>query len=158
MQRNTEEFRELSKRFAAHVPARMEEFDILNIPGEYWQHIYILDIEAPGRMRVRHTGTGINSRLKRDCKGEYMDNIIHGPRSADVLVGFNHCKNENQRMIMSQLVTMQDGPSLFVRCCVIPLMSATDEVQNLVGLLKFSNLGQTELMRSQSEAFHIFKF
>lgn len=152
-----QKFRDRSRELGARLPKRADEFDILEIPARFWNSLFVLEVDPSDRLLVRLTGTTIENHLKRSCKGLYMDDIIHGPRSADVLAAFERCKTQATKLLMAQTVEISTSTTLFVMGSVFPLHAAANHPQKLIGLLEFKYLSEVPLPPAQRDSFQIFE-
>jgi len=83
--------------------------DPLEIDAALLPHLFILDVERHDpnqrvRLRVRLSGTALDRAFGRSASGHYMEEFLHGPRSADVLNGFYTCATTEKPLWMRQVV------------------------------------------------------
>lgn len=101
-------------------------FDPLALDRDLWPYLYVLDILTfPGAaergLRVRLTGTALDTLFGRSLAGERLDRILHGPHSEKVLAGFQRCATAREPVWMRQVVTIRDKAPRFVEGVVIYL-------------------------------------
>jgi hypothetical protein len=102
-------------------------FDPLNLDRDLWPLLYVLDIltiagtEERG-LRVRLTGTAIDTLFGRNLVGERLDRFLHGPHSAQVLAGFQHCATARASVWMRQVVAIGNKAPRFVEGILIYLV------------------------------------
>ena len=90
------------------LPENYEDFDILNVPVSTWRNVFILDVKPDNELVVRLTGTAIEDGLGRGCHGLVFSEVVHGPRSDDVLQAFINCAEKGWSGIMCQAVKIND--------------------------------------------------
>ena len=92
--------------------------DPLAIRANLLPYFYILEIEhddAVGlRLRVRLTGTALDSAFGRSVSGRYLEEFLHGPRSKEVLMGFHGCASGRVPIWMRQVVAIRDRAPRYV--------------------------------------------
>ena len=120
--------------FLDRTGCRLDRFDVLNYPPQIWPHLYLLDVIDDGRFHVRLTGDHIREMLGRDCRGCFMDQFLHGPKSQDVMAGFRHCALESRAVRMAQTVRMPNRPQMQIVACAAPLV-ADGRTRRLVGVM-----------------------
>lgn len=97
------------------------------IPANLLPYIYVLDIETQGeqtRLRIRLTGSALDSFFNRPLKDRYLDEFIHGPRSNQVMAGFLDCVSGHEPLWMRQIAAPHGRPPRFVEGIVVPLAPA----------------------------------
>jgi hypothetical protein len=109
------------QRIAGHMSLRRTKADVdaLDIDADLLPHFYILQIErgssgASPRLRVRLSGTALDRAFGRGVGGKYMEEFLHGPRSADVLNGFHSCAKTHNPLWMRQVVEFANRPPRYV--------------------------------------------
>lgn len=109
------------QRIAHYLAVRKNRssIDPLEIDAALLPHLYILDIERhdPGqqvRLRVRLSGTALDRAFGRRVNGHYMEEFLHGPRSAEVLNAFRTCAATLNPIWMRQVVHISGRAPRFV--------------------------------------------
>jgi hypothetical protein len=102
--------------------ASSAEFDPKSLTADL-PHLFVLEIEraASLRLRVKLTGTALDTALGRPLAGHYLDEFIHGPRGGEVLRGFQHCAQTRQALWMREVVEITDKPARFVEGVLVYL-------------------------------------
>ena len=82
-------------------------------------HFYILNIErdAAGKtsaLRIRFTGTALDTAFRRKLLNCRLEDFVHGPRASEVLAGFHACADSGRALWMRQVVQFQDRLPRFV--------------------------------------------
>ena len=79
-------------------------------------HIYILDVERDGeiRLRIRLTGTAIDHVFRRPLFGHHLEEFIHGPRGDEVIASFHHCARTREPIWMRQIVELNNRAPRYV--------------------------------------------
>jgi len=95
------------------------EIDPLGVEADCLKHIFILEIERDdagvvSRLRIRLTGTSLDTGFGRQVKSRYLDEFIHGPRGSQVLKAFVRCATDREPVWMRQIVEIKGQPPRFV--------------------------------------------
>ena len=77
-------------------------------------HVFVLEVEAGPRLRVRLAGTALDNAFHPGLVGCYMEDFIHGPRGEEVLRGFHDCATSHTPVWMRQVVRIKNKPPRFV--------------------------------------------
>lgn len=116
------------QRIADYLQARHERhhIDPLDIAPDLLPHFFIIEVEVPGTpqasMRIRLVGTALDAAFGRSLRGRYLEEFLHGPRSAEVLDGFRSCYTTRQALWMRQVVKIGDKVPRFVEGVAFPVM------------------------------------
>jgi hypothetical protein len=111
--------------YLAARPAR-SQIDPVDMAPDLLPNLFVLVVEpaaaanAP-RMRIRLTGTALDRAFGRCLKGSFLEDFLHGPRSADVLAGFRHCADGGEAVWMRQVVKIGDRVPRFVEGVAFPV-------------------------------------
>ena len=97
-----------------------------NIDAKALPHLFILTIErnAEGKLeglRVRFTGTALDSAFQRKLVGSRLEDHVHGPRASDVLAAFHDCAETGRARWMRQVVHLEARSPRFVEGVAIRL-------------------------------------
>jgi hypothetical protein len=97
---------------AAEVNPR--DIDAKSLP-----HFFILNVErgADGvlsGLRVRFTGTALDTAFQRKLLGNRLEDYVHGPRGGEVIAGFHDCAETGRALWMRQVVQLEARPPRFV--------------------------------------------
>ena len=95
------------------------EIDPLDVDVDCLKHIFVLEIErddagAAGRLRIRLTGTSLDTAFGRQVKSRYLDEFIHGPCGQQVLTAFARCATTREPAWMRQVVEIRGQAPRFV--------------------------------------------
>ncbi len=77
-------------------------------------HVFVLEVEAGPRLRVRLAGTALDTAFRPGLVGCYMEDFIHGPRGAEVLRAFHDCATSHTPVWMREVVRIKNRPPRFV--------------------------------------------
>lgn len=116
------------RRIADYLLARLERdhIDPLDIAPDLLPHFFILEAKAAngsaGSLYIRLVGTALDNAFGRSVRGRYMEEFLHGPRSADVLNGFHQCHEKRQPLWMRQVVQIGDKVPRFVEGVTFPVL------------------------------------
>lgn len=124
--------------FTSQLPARQAEFDILKVVPRLWPHIYILDVETGPRFRLALTGSHIDSHVHRNCTGQYLDSIVHGPRSDDVLQFFRKSVEERKPLKVRHVIAIDDRPHLTIFATAHPYFREDQTPSQIIGAIRFA--------------------
>ncbi len=102
-------YRESIIGFLSQLPESYESFNVADIPVSLWPHIFILDAQTDGSLNVRLTGTAIESGLAQSCHGLIFTDVVHGPRSENVLAAFKECPENGWSGLMCQAVKISNS-------------------------------------------------
>lgn len=112
------------------------------IPPELLPHLFILDVEGTAEapaLKIRLTGTALDTAFGRSVTGHYLETFIHGPRGDDVIRGFHLCAREKKNLWMRQVVHIQDKLPRFVEGIAIHV-----EPRRIYGALVIGELQQRD--------------
>jgi len=116
------------RRIADYLSSRHAPRDIdpLAIAPELLPHFFILDVrQTPtddgSRLHIRLVGTALDNAFGRSVKGHFLEEFLHGPRSADVLTGFYRCARNHQPIWMRQVVQIANKAPRFVEGVAFPV-------------------------------------
>jgi hypothetical protein len=115
------------RRIADYLLARFERshIDPLDIAPDLLPHFFILEMRGPdgsgSSLYIRLVGTALDSAFGRSVRGCYLEDFLHGPRSADVLKGFHQCHENSQPLWMRQVVRIGDKVPRFVEGVTFPV-------------------------------------
>lgn len=126
------------ENFTVELPNRFTVFDIVNVAPKIWPHVFVLAIESGPRFRVCVTGSHIDDHVHRNCAGLCMDDIIHGPRSANVLGFFEQVLDSRHALKVLHQVALPGRPVLSIFATARPLYDAQDNPSHIVGSILFS--------------------
>ena len=108
-------------RIADYMASRKHRsaIDPLQIDRDLLPHLFLIDVlwEAASpmpRLRIRLTGTALDLAFGRSVKGRYLEEFMHGPRSADVLDAFRGCAKDHAPVWMRQIVEIRHKPARYV--------------------------------------------
>lgn len=115
-------------RLAQYLSSRRarDEIDPTGMAPDLLPHLFVLVVEpavaanAP-RLRIRLTGTALDRAFGRCLKGCFLEDFLHGPRSADVLAGFHLCAMGGEAVWMRQVVKIGDRVPRFVEGIAFPV-------------------------------------
>jgi hypothetical protein len=77
-------------------------------------YVFVLEIEAGPKLRVRLAGTALDIAFHPGLVGRYMEDFIHGPRGEEVLRGFHDCATSHAPVWMRQVVRIKNKAPRFV--------------------------------------------
>jgi PAS domain len=95
------------------------EIDPLDVNVDCLKHIFILEIErddagAAGRLRIRLTGTSLDTAFGRQLRGHYLEEFIHGPSGHQVLKAFARCAANHEPAWMRQVIEIRGQAPRFI--------------------------------------------
>ena len=101
-------------------------FDPVKLAPDLWQHLYVIDVltlpeVAERGLRIRLTGSSLETLFGRRLVGERLDHILHGPHSAEVLAGFQRCAMAREPVWMRQIVTIDRKAPRFIEGVAVHL-------------------------------------
>lgn len=115
-------------RIAGYLASRRvrREIDPVDIEPDLLPNLFLLVVETASaasapRLRIRLTGTALDRAFGRCLKGCFLEDFLHGPRSADVLAGFHHCAAGGEAVWMRQVVKIGDRVPRFVEGIAFPV-------------------------------------
>ena len=115
-------------RIADHMVDRKRRsaIDPTQIAADLLPHLFMIDVrweaESPTpRLQIRLTGTALDQAFGRALKGRFMEEFMHGPRSADVLDTFRTCATDHAPVWMRQIVEIREKPTRYVEGVVFYL-------------------------------------
>lgn len=129
-------------RFTAELPEAFEDFDILRVPGKLWPHIYVMAVEPGPRFCLTHTGTHIDESVQRNCTGMHMDEIIHGPKSEEVLGFFRQAIETGKTLKVEHIVALPGRPQLRILATARPYYDQLRQPNHIVGAIHFQIMGE----------------
>lgn len=107
--------------FALHIHDA-EDFDVLDVPAELWQHLYLVDVGRDGSLIIRLCGNFLSDVFKRPLKGVDLRSIVHGEHSGDVLALYEEAGRTGQAFAVQQTVVLPaQGCIMRVECAMRPL-------------------------------------
>ena len=113
---------------ADYLLARSDVSDVnpRDIDAKALPHLFILTIErsAEGKLsglRVRFTGTALDTAFQRKLIGSRLEDHVHGPRASDVLAAFHDCAETGRARWMRQVVHIRDRSPRFVEGVTVRL-------------------------------------
>jgi len=99
-----------------------EDFDVLDVPGPLWQHLYLVDVDRDGSLVIRLCGNFLSEVFKRPLKGVDLRSIVHGEQSAEVLALYEEAGRTGQAFAVQQTVHLPaQGYVMRVECAMRPL-------------------------------------
>jgi hypothetical protein len=116
--------RDIAIYLASH--RNRSQIDPLDIGADLLPHFYILEIRqradrlAPA-LHIRLVGTALDQALGRSVKGHDLDAFLHGPRSVDVLAGFQRAALDQVALWMRQVVAIANKAPRFVEGVAVPV-------------------------------------
>ena len=120
--------------FVDQTRTDLADFDVLNYAPPIWPYLYLLDVVANDRLRVRVIGQGIRDVVGRPCVGLYLDEFMHGPRSRDVVKTYAACVRDGRAVCMSQCVMLPERPVVTIKACAVPLFHG-GQVAKVTGVM-----------------------
>lgn len=102
------------------------DIDPLEIGAALLPHIFILEVRqeatgSPSRLFIRLSGTALDRAFGRCVKGSYLEEFLHGPRSAEVLNGFRTCADSREPLWMRQVVCIAGKLPRYVEGIAYPV-------------------------------------
>ena len=135
--------------FMAHTGPDLSGFDVLNYEPAFWPHLYLLDVTASDRLLVRLVGQHIRDMLGRQCRGHFMDEFLHGPKSRDVMATFAACVRDRCAAYMTQSIVLPNRPVFRVVAGAMPLFD-DGRVARLAGLMHIIASGARSVITDAS--------
>lgn len=126
--------------FTAALTTRYDDFDILQVRPRIWPHIFVLEVEEGSRFRVAVTGSHIDEHLHRNCAGLYLNDIVHGPKSNDVLGFFRKTIAEGKALKVKHILALQNRPQLTIFATAHPYFDRTGAPSHVIGTMLFTQL------------------
>lgn len=101
---------------AGYFLSRAAAADVLPsaIDAKLLPHVFVLEVEAGPRLRVRLAGTALDNAFHPGLVGCYMEDFIHGPRGEEVLRAFHDCATSHAPVWMRQVVRIKNKVPRFV--------------------------------------------
>ena len=101
-------------------------FDPASVAALLLPHIFVIRIERDSpdhsiRLRVRLAGTALDTVFAQPLAGRCIEEFMHGPRSADVLRGFQRCAENHMPVWMRQVVCIRNQLPRYVEGIAIYL-------------------------------------
>jgi len=99
-----------------------DDFDVLDVPGPLWQHLYLVDVGRDGSLVIRLCGNFLSDLFRRPLKGVDLRSIVHGEHSAEVLALYEEAGRTGQAFAVQQTVLLAaQGYIMRVECAMRPL-------------------------------------
>lgn len=107
------------EKIADYLRARpdLAAIDPADITPDLLPYLFVLSIEPDGaarRLRIRLTGTALDTALGRCVCGKYLEDFLHGTHSAAVLAGFHACAETGEPIWMRQVVSITNRAPRYV--------------------------------------------
>lgn len=96
-----------------------QDFDPVTLDADLWQYLYVIDIltqqdRADVGLRIRLTGTALDTMIGRALGGERLEQVVRGPHSEKVLAGFQRCAVGREPVWMRQVVKIDKKAPRFI--------------------------------------------
>ena len=104
--------------------SRWDAFDPAMLDSRLLRHFFVLHAErqaADIRLRIRLTGTALDTIFARPLKDRFLEDFIHGPRGGDVIAVFHRCALRGEAAWMRQVVGVAGKVPRFVEGVVVRL-------------------------------------
>lgn len=122
--------------FLASVPARLDRFDIVEVPAALWPNLYVVDVGSDNALLIRLAGENVRRLFKRDLRGLDLRDIVHGPETAQVLAAYDRAIGAGARTVIRQEVHLRaQRITRTMECAMAPLADETGRVRRIIGFL-----------------------
>ena len=127
------------RRLADYLLAQNDSstVDPVAIGPQLLPYVYILEVErdAEIRLRIRLTGTALDTAFRRPLVGQFLEDFVHGPRGDDVIAAFHHCVRTHEPLWLRQVAQLKERAPRFVEGVAVYL-----EPDRIYGGLIIGNL------------------
>lgn len=124
--------------FTSALPDDYAAFDIVNVAPRLWPHVFVMHVRDDQRFQIALTGSHIDRNVRRNCAGLFLDQIVHGPKSDDVLQFFEKVAAEKRPMKVRHILALPDRPHLTVTATAKPYYKGQGKAAHLIGAMLFS--------------------
>lgn len=139
--------------FLEGLPADDDSFLIKNLKPQWFPHFYKLERETDGRILARFSGTAVDEGVGQNCTGIYLDDIMHGAYSTDVMDSYRLCAETLVSGVMTQQAVVPDRPLVFVSACFAYVPCKKEERNFVFGLHYVDTVGASVRSASSFERY-----
>ncbi|MEQ8604184.1 MAG: PAS domain-containing protein [Marivibrio sp.] len=110
--------------FFAHV-SQTAPFDVLTVPPDLWENLYLLEVRQDGGLIVRLAGAQVRDVFGRDLRGLDLRQVSHGGDSARVTAAYDQVVAERRAAVMRRRVHLPTKRvTRVIECGFAPLFDA----------------------------------
>jgi hypothetical protein len=142
--------------FLSRVPDQLAAFDIVELEGHLWPHLYLIEVGPRGELIVVLVGDHLRDTFRRDLRSVDLRGIVHGPGSGEVVGCYDLALERHARVAMRRSVDVHaNGVSRIVECAFAPLL-AGGRVEKIIGCLFFHEQDLRPLRRRDAAKTCVF--